>query len=70
MPEIQSLELVSLREARPNEAQDSTPWLANNIDRLGAALDPRLERVQKEVTLPRAVGWTSAPSRQNPMPGW
>lgn len=27
MPEIQSLELVSLREARPNEAQDSTPHL-------------------------------------------
>ena len=54
MPEIQSLEPVSLREAWPHEAQDSTPWLANNIDSLGAALDPRLERVQKEVTLPRA----------------
>lgn len=54
MPEIQSLERVSLREAWPNEAQDFTPWLAKNIDRLGAALDLRLERVQKEVTLPRA----------------
>ena len=54
MREIQSLERVSLREAWPNEAQDFTPWLAENIDRLGAGLDLRLKGVQKEVTLPRA----------------
>jgi hypothetical protein len=51
MPEIQSLKRVSLREAWPDEARHFTPWLADNIDRLGAKLDLRLEQVQAEVTL-------------------
>ena len=54
MPEIQSLKPVNLREAWPNEAHDFTPWLAENIDRLGATLNLRLEQVQEEVTLPGA----------------
>ena len=52
MPEIQPLEHVNLREAWPNEALHFTPWLANNIDLLGAKLDLELENVKTEVTLP------------------
>jgi len=52
MAEIQPLKRVSLREAWPDEARHFTPWLADNIDLLGAQLDLRLERVQAEVTLP------------------
>ena len=55
MPEeIQALNRVSLREAWPDEARHFTPWLADNIDLLGAKLDLRLEQVQAEVTLPGA----------------
>ena len=54
MPEIQSLEPVSLRKAWPDEARHFTPWLAKHIDRLGDKLDLTLEDVQKEVTLPGA----------------
>ena len=52
--EIQALKRVSLREAWPDEARHFTPWLADNIDLLGAKLDLRLEQVQAEVTLPGA----------------
>ena len=54
MPEIQHLKHVNLREAWPDEARDFTPWLANNIDLLGAKLGLSLEQVQTEVTLPGA----------------
>ncbi len=54
MPEIQSLEPVSLRKAWRHEAHDFIPWLAEHIDRLGDTLNLRLERVQTEVRLPRA----------------
>ena len=54
MPEIQPLKAVSLREAWPDEARDFTPWLADNIDLLGAKLDLKLEEVEAEVTLPGA----------------
>ncbi len=54
MPEIQPLKHVNLREAWPNEALHFTPWLANNIDLLGAKLDLELEKVKTEVTLPGA----------------
>ena len=54
MPEIQPLKVVSLREAWPDEARDFTPWLADNIDLLGAKLDLKLEEVEAEVTLPGA----------------
>ena len=37
-----------LRKAWPNEAQDFTPWLAENIDQLSEALGMSLALVQKE----------------------
>ena len=54
MPEIRPLRHVNLREAWPDEARHFTPWLADNIDLLGAKLDLALEQVQAEVTLPSA----------------
>ena len=54
MPEIRPLRHVNLREAWPDEARHFTPWLAKNIDLLGAKLDLTLEQVQAEVTLPSA----------------
>ena len=47
-PNLAKIERVDLREAWPNEAQDFTPWLADNIAELGEALgmvlgDPRTE---------------------------
>ena len=63
MPEIQPLEPVELREAWRHEAHDFTPWLAENIDRLGGKLNLRLEQVQAEVTLPR-VGRVDLCARQ------
>ena len=64
MPEIQPLEPVSLRKAWPHEAHDFTPWLAENIDRLGEKLNLSLEQVQSEVTLPR-VGRVDICARQS-----
>lgn len=54
MPEVLPLKPVSLREVWPYEAHDFTPWLAENIERLGAELGLRFEQVAKEVTLPGA----------------
>jgi len=54
MPEILSLKPVGLREVWPKEADDFTPWLAKNIERLGAELDLRFGQVSTEVTLPGA----------------
>ena len=55
MPEeIHSLQHVSLRTAWPDEARDFTPWLADRLDRVGAALDMELELEGTEVTVPPA----------------
>ena len=48
MPEIARLEPVDLRDVWPYEASDFTPWLADNLDRLGEALGMDLELVQTE----------------------
>ena len=43
MIELSNLEVVKLRDVWPNEAHDFTPWLADNIDQLGAVLGMDLE---------------------------
>ncbi len=48
MPDIARLEPVDLRDVWRNEANDFTPWLAENLDRLGEALGMDLEHVQTE----------------------
>ena len=54
MPEIYPLEPEGLRAGWPNEAQDFTPWLAENLQLLGAQLNLELELEGTEVTLPGA----------------
>ena len=48
-PNLAKIERVDLREAWPNEAQDFTPWLADNIAELGEALGMDLGEPQTEV---------------------
>ena len=48
MTELSRLERVDLREVWPNEAQDFTPWLTNNLDRLGEVLGLDLEVRERE----------------------
>ena len=43
MMNLGNIQQVSLREVWPNEARDFTPWLAENIDKLGNALGLDLE---------------------------
>ena len=46
-----TLKSVNLREAWSNEAQDFTPWLANNLDRLSTAIGIPLELEGQEVSV-------------------
>ena len=46
-----TLKNVNLREAWSNEAQDFTPWLANNLDRLSTAIGIPLELEGQEVSV-------------------
>lgn len=48
MMNLGNIQRVSLREVWPNEAQDFTPWLAENIDKLGSALNLELEAQEAE----------------------
>lgn len=48
MMNLGNIQRVSLREVWPNEAQDFTPWLAENIDKLGSALNLELEVQEAE----------------------
>ncbi len=64
MPAIEELKPVSLREAWPNEALHFTPWLAEHIGRLTEVLNMRLERVQREETLPGGAGRVDIRARQ------
>ena len=45
---IGSLQRVTLREVWPHEAQDFTPWLAENIDVLNNAIDLSLSIIERE----------------------
>ena len=47
--ELGVLEHVDVREVWRHEAQDFTPWLAENLDKLSAILDVDLEREGVEV---------------------
>ena len=49
--EFGSLESIPLREAWPNEANDFTPWLAENLDLLSEVVGLSLEPVGKEVSV-------------------
>ena len=46
-----TLKNVNLREAWSKEAQDFTPWLANNLDRLSTAIGIPLELEGQEVSV-------------------
>lgn len=48
IPELGKLEPVPVRDVWPDEARDFTPWLAENLDQLGAALEMNLELVAQE----------------------
>jgi hypothetical protein len=48
MPEFGVLKAVDIREVWSNEARAFTPWLADNIERLGEALGMDLEAVTSE----------------------
>jgi len=48
MPDFGEMKAVNIRELWPNEARDFTPWLAENIERLGEALGMDLEIAARE----------------------
>jgi len=48
MVDLGTIEQVDLREVWPHEAQDFTPWLAENLDKLGEALGLDLELHESE----------------------
>ena len=50
-----ALEEVPLREAWAHEAHVFTPWLAENLDRLGEAIGLRLEFIGREVNVGRYI---------------
>ncbi len=51
MADLGVIERVDLREVWPHEAQDFTPWLAENLDKLGAALGLDLELQSSEAAV-------------------
>ena len=51
MADLGVIERVDLREVWPDEAQDFTPWLAENLDKLGEALGLDLEFQGREVSV-------------------
>ena len=51
MVNLGTIEQVDLREVWPHEAQDFTPWLADNLDKLGEALGLDLELQSAEAAV-------------------
>ncbi len=52
--DLGTLEQVEVRSIWPHEERDFTPWLADNLHRLGAALGMNLEFVKAEDSVPGA----------------
>ena len=48
MTDFGEIKLVDVRDVWPNEATNFTPWLENNIDRLGQALGIEIEVQERE----------------------
>ena len=48
MPNFSDLKKIPLREIWKNEANDFTPWLESNIEKLGEALGMDLEIIDRE----------------------
>ncbi len=48
MKDFGEIKLVDIRDIWPNEATDFTPWLVDNIDRLGQALGMEIEVQERE----------------------
>jgi hypothetical protein len=51
MTDFGEIRPVNIREIWPNEATDFTPWLVDNIDRLGQALGMELEVQEREANV-------------------
>lgn len=60
MVEFGTLSDVSLRQGWPHEAVDFTPWLADNLDRLGDVIGLPLELKEVEAKLPTLDDYFSA----------
>ncbi len=48
MPEFGKINKLKIREIWQHEAHDFTPWLANNLDKLGEAIGMDLELIEQE----------------------
>ncbi len=60
MADLGVIEQVDLREVWPHEAQDFTPWLAKNLDKLGEALGldlPEAKAAHHGVTRLSEASW-------------
>ena len=55
---LANIQRVELRDVWPSEPSDFTPWLADNISELGAALGMELELRQREADV--MTGWSNA----------
>jgi hypothetical protein len=51
MPEFGNIRKVNIRDVWPNEAQDFTPWLAENLEKLGEVLGMDLEMIEREASV-------------------
>ena len=57
--QISTLENVDIRNIWSNEASNFTPWLAENIDRLGDVIDMNLTVIEEEKPVEEKVWATT-----------